>query len=392
MPMMTTAKTTFDTPLARIPTTCRGGKMLLIKVITITPGRCAGMSRAGGEDAAIALLRKMGLTKVEAQIYMYLLAEGPSTLPKIAEGLSMHRPQVYTSLRRLVSKSVVESLGGKPAVFRAVDPEVIVKMFSQEISRLMSDALEKMKSIRSRGGERSVGIWLMRSYEGALAKAESLIEKATVDMAVCGSPEFIMQVAEKLYQAEERGVNVYVLVYSPPGVEFSREKLEKLRKVRWAVSGDTLVVIDSRLGVLTQRRGVSPAAEYGLIIEEPVILDYILHDFFSRWLRSRVICDRRVRLPTKFTMHRLALLEASRLADEGVRLRARIRGRWVRSGKPMSIEGELVKPVIDLTTGLAHFIVKARGKLIKVGGPDAIVEDGAAHLIELASGGGGEDD
>lgn len=220
-----------------------------------------------------------------------------------------------------------------------------------------------------------------------MGRFEEAIKRAEIDLAVCGDPEFIRSMRELLVNTRERGVNVYIIVYELPGLSIEDVDLPSIGKIKKAVSGDLLVVSDSKIGVLAQRRlGPTIKPEYGLTIEEPVLVDYLLHDFFNRWIRSKSIRDELVRLPTSYTIFRLALYETSRLLKEGENIHGVFHGRWVQTGREGIVEGRILESTIDLTTGLSYFVIDTGLERIKVGGPDAVVEDFATARVELKRG------
>ena len=94
------------------------------------------------------VLRLMGLSNNEIRVYTTLLLNGPLTTPQLAEHLSVHRVQVYTVLRKLVSRGLVEVAQGKPMVYRAVEPEVLLEKFLSEVQNLRERALEEVRRLR----------------------------------------------------------------------------------------------------------------------------------------------------------------------------------------------------------------------------------------------------
>jgi len=341
-------------------------------------------SYGGGEDMnvdyIIELFKRLGLSSSDAKIYTLLISKGPLSPSKIAEILTMHRPQVHDSLKRLSAKGLVEVLGGRPSTYRAVEPEILFKVFDKEMKEIKNRAKEVLSALKVSTKEVDYGVWMLRSYEGIMLKAESLIEKAQIDLAVCGNEEFILRMIEKLRKARERGLLVYTIVYSEKHPRRIIPTVRKfLDKIKWAISGDLMVIADSKEAVLVQRR----IKDYGLYIREPVLIDYLLHDFFNRWIRGRSIKDPIVKLPRRFTIHRLALLEAKRMIEHGKKLKARIEGRLTKYDINTVIEGLIHDIILDLSTGLMHFLVKTEDGVMRVGGPDAIVEECAAYVIEL---------
>lgn len=332
------------------------------------------------------LFKTLDLTAFEAKLFIELLSHGPSSPSKLAEALGVHRPQVHASLKRLISKGLVEIYNGKPAKYRAVEPSILFDILSREVNELFKDSRVFVNNIPRKRQDTEYGIWLFKSSKGLMSRFLRAVSEAEVDLAVSGDVAFISRLRKKLIEAQERGVIVYVIVYEIPGVKFTGREIKGLLKAKRAVSGDLLVVSDSRVGILAQRRSeIRPLPNYGIAVEEPILIDYLLQDFFDRWLRSRSIIDEPINLPARYTMFKIGLIEVCRLLEQEKKLWGVFNGRWLRKKTDHGIlEGEIIKAFYDPETGIAQIHVKSKnGKVYTAGGPDAIVEDFATSIFTV---------
>ncbi len=330
------------------------------------------------------LFKLLDLTGFDAKVYVALLSLGPSSPSRLVEELSTHRPQIHGSLKRLAARGLVEVYSGRPAMYRAVPPDVALGLIGDEYEELVEEARRFLDSMEAKGREGVHGVWMYKSRRGLLSRFAKTIGEAETDLVVCGDAIFLAKLMPLLRDAQERGVTVYTLVYEIPGVVFREEDFSGLRKVKKAVSGDLMAIADSKIGVIAQRRlGADGFPEYGIVVEEPVLIDYLLQDFLYRWRRSAAVRDEPLRLPARLTMFKLAVIEAARLLGEGRGLWASARGRWVHRGAGGRVEGRVVKAGIDDTTGIAQMVVETGGGEVTIGGPDAILEDFAASEVYL---------
>ena len=324
------------------------------------------------------LFRTLDLTAFEAKVYVALLSHGPLSPSRLAEILGVHRPQVHASLRRLILRGLVEVHEGKPAMYRAVEPETLFEIISEEFDDMMDKSKSFINTIpRKKEGE-EYGVWIFKSRRGLIGRYVKAVSRAKVDLAISGDIVFISKLRKYVIAAQRRGVTVYVIVYDIPGVKFKEKVFEGFHKVKRAVSGDLLVVADSQIGILAQRRNeIETLPSYGIAVEEPMLIDYLLQDFFYRWLRSRTIIDEDIKLPVKYTMFKLGLIEVRKLIERGCRLWGIFRGRWLRKpGEDGNLEGEIIKAFFDPETGIAQIHVRSDdGNIYTAGGADAIVED-----------------
>ncbi len=343
------------------------------------------------EDEPIySLFRKMGLGGVDAKVYLMLLSRGPMSTPLIAEELGSYRSQVHVVLNRLLSKGFVEVSRGKPTLYRAVDPEVIIETFREETKRLEEEAMGFLSSIRK---ERSVfthGVWILRSKMGLYRRFRKAIRDASVDIVVCGEYRFLKGLLKDLVEAQKRGIMVYTIIYKRLEEELDQDKintLDALDRVKIAIPGDYFIVRDFLQAVLSQKRWRYPKEEsYGLVVEEPILINYIISDFFREWVWGEEIKDKGINLPARFTIHKLALYEAERLLKRNKRLYGYFEGWWVSSSRQGRIEGRIIDTHIDFLTGYMHFVVETSNGLIRAGGPDATLEEFATREVLLKEG------
>ncbi|NAZ24156.1 MAG: hypothetical protein GU357_00135 [Thermofilum sp.] len=339
------------------------------------------------EEEVAEVFSLLGISKFGCEVYLKLLQEGPLTLSELTEKMEAKTSQLYYYIKELVSKGLIEASSSRPVVYRAVSPSVLEKLYIEKTESLRARILERLKATAPRKqklASEEPNVYTLKNWRTFLARAEEAAHNATVDLVVCGDFEFVKYLNETIELKEKEGVNTYVLLYEVPGINIDYSKLPKLRKIRKYVSGDLVVISDSRVAVLSQRRrSLLEKPNYGLIIEDPVIIDYLEQDFFFRWIRSEIIRDENIKLPTSFTIFRLALYEAQKLLQKKCRLRVLVYGRYVRTGEDCMVEGELVNTLFEDSRGIAQLTIRVNGNTVTIGAQDAIIEDIAASRVEV---------
>jgi len=338
------------------------------------------------EDFA-QLFSILGVSRFGCEMYLRLLLEGPLSLSELSERLGAKTSQIYYYIKELASKGLVEISRGRPALYRAISPSILEKLYLEKLEFVRDTVLKRLKTIvpveRKIASEEPL-VYTVKNWKTFLLRAREVAYNATVNLIVCGDFEFVNYLGEIAELKEREGVNTYILLYEVPGITIDYSNLPRVGKLRKYVSGDLVVIADSRVAVVSQRRrGISENPSYGLVIEEPVIIDHIEQDFFYRWIRSEIIRDEPVKLPTSFTVLRLAIYEAQKLRQAKCKIRVLVYGRYVRSGVNCIIEGDLLDSVLEDSRGVAQFIIKVNGNNITVGSQDAIIEDIAASRVEL---------
>ena len=77
-------------------------------------------------EILLKTLVSLGLTEVDAEIYLLLATEGPQKGRNVAEVLKLYKQQLYRSLKRLQKKGVIHATLERPASFSAVSLEKIL--------------------------------------------------------------------------------------------------------------------------------------------------------------------------------------------------------------------------------------------------------------------------
>jgi len=110
----------------------------------------------------IKTLVSLGLSQVDAKIYVFLSAEGPQNGRNIAGTLKLYKQQLYRSLKRLQAKGIVNSSNKRPAVFSSISFEDVLDLFL-EVKKEEADILQesreellsKWRAITKKGNDNS---------------------------------------------------------------------------------------------------------------------------------------------------------------------------------------------------------------------------------------------
>lgn len=92
----------------------------------------------------------VGLSRIDAEVYVFLATKGSQKARKIAEALKMSKQQLYRTLRKLQDKGIVHSSGERPATFSAVHIEKVIDLLIEanlEEAQQMEENREKILSL-----------------------------------------------------------------------------------------------------------------------------------------------------------------------------------------------------------------------------------------------------
>jgi sugar-specific transcriptional regulator TrmB len=162
-------------------------------------------------------LYRLGLSKNEIKVYVYLARAGERKASEISEGLSLHRTETYRILRDLEKKGLISSVFEKPLKFIATPFEKALDVLI-ETKKMKLSLLEKRKA-------NLVDIWL------SLPKPETENERKEVFQILEGEEQISLK-ADEILDSAEKEVSIFVSEHDIPNFYHSGllDKLEKIYK------------------------------------------------------------------------------------------------------------------------------------------------------------------
>jgi len=164
------------------------------------------------DEKLVENLKRLGLKDYEARVYAALVLLGPSKASEVARESGVPRPKVYEVLKELHRKGFVDFSEGKPAFFRAVEPEKVIGALRDEYIKSAEEAIISLKSGRRRE-EEWYPVWYLQGEWNIRGKAEELIEGAQREViAAFVDRRFSRKLTRALRNANGRGVDVTALL------------------------------------------------------------------------------------------------------------------------------------------------------------------------------------
>ncbi len=202
------------------------------------------------DTAAVDRLVSLGFTSYEAKVYASLVSLGVGSVSEIHRNSRVPRTKVYETLDELIRQGAVELQAGRPALYRAVRPKVLVKRLTEdfvESAEEVGDILE-----RSYQDARPIESDLAWTVRGSLAIRKKLAEivssaKVNVRMIETYPPSNMLAVSGLLKTLKQRGVEVTaisVLRENQPVEEYKESGLIEYRVLQGRPSSGTVGVLD----------------------------------------------------------------------------------------------------------------------------------------------------
>ncbi len=184
-----------------------------------------------GEDGCVELFAVLGLTELEAQVYVFLLQHSPATGYRIAKSIGRSFPSTYKALATLESKGAILVADGSSRLSRAVPPDEFMDQLEtrfREKRRLAVQAIRQLP--RSPHDTR---IYQLTSVDQVYERSRRMLAEAEERVLVELFPKPLEALRSPTQQTAARGVDVTARVYQS-------ETLAGVRVIRSPYGSDTL--------------------------------------------------------------------------------------------------------------------------------------------------------
>lgn len=172
------------------------------------------------DESLITAIRAIGLTDLEARVYLHLLRTGPETGYSIGKAIGKPNPNVYMAIESLHAKGILEVAAGEPRLCRATPVDEVLAAARSRFDHALDAAASALAGCTSAGVDD--GVYQLGSAAQVIQRARRLLTDARSCAVVDALPAIADELADDMAHAAARGVSVVALVYRPitiPGVE-----------------------------------------------------------------------------------------------------------------------------------------------------------------------------
>lgn len=191
----------------------------------------------------VAALRDLGLTGLEAEIYVHLLRASPVTGYSVAKGLGKPTANVYKALDTLAQKGAVEIEEGHRRLVRPIPYQELLRNLESSFSKLRDDAAASLASLP--GPEHDHRIYHLHTLDQVMGKSRTLLAEAQSLVVADLFPEPAELLRPELEQLIQRGIQVVVRSYGPldlPGAHVDESARGKQIRQDWPAQWLNLVI------------------------------------------------------------------------------------------------------------------------------------------------------
>ena len=251
------------------------GSQKVVKLYDESTGTWKFVRKVRGPTKSIELIenmfQKLGLSKNEIRVYVYLARSKERKASEISEGLSLHRTETYRILRDLEKRGLVSSVFEKPLKFIAVPFESAIDVLI-EAKKLRIQRLERKKKALidvwsslpqpATAQKRKEVYQILEGEEQIDLKANEIIQNTEKEISVFASEDDLARLyhsgfIDKLEDLSKANFDVKLLTNNSRKSRFFAEKIRTLA-VKYALSDvkdvPTFILVDHEQLLLTIRK------------------------------------------------------------------------------------------------------------------------------------------
>ncbi|MCD4690954.1 TrmB family transcriptional regulator [bacterium] len=170
------------------------------------------------QTLAVEAFEQLGLSRLEAEIYVHLLENPPSTGYRIAKAIGRSKTNVYQAIEGLAAKGAILVSEGELRLCTAVSPEELLDQMERGFQDRKKLALDEVSSlIKPRMGDG--GIYRLASMDQVYERARRMLRGCEQTAYLDIYPGPFERLRPALEEALDRGINVFAEVYEPTELE-----------------------------------------------------------------------------------------------------------------------------------------------------------------------------
>ncbi|MEK5639506.1 TrmB family transcriptional regulator [Paenibacillus rhizosphaerae] len=246
----------------------------------------------------IEQLRSLGLSDLEARIYLVLHEEPHLSGYEVAKRVSVSRTNVYAALRVLTDKGFCRSIEADPVLYDAVPIGQLIRMLKSQFEQTAKALVEELDA----PPKAAPAFYTWKGEQALQTAIRRLIANADRSIVVDIWSEDVHWVEEALMEAQQRGINVILITIGEAGTGLSNVIVHQ-RSEEWAqvISRKFSVLCDGRAALIGSfGKSLKLSA---LETDHPSVIELLNNAFFHDVIADRIEQDFGRELEEKYGRH-----------------------------------------------------------------------------------------
>ncbi|EEM16108.1 MULTISPECIES: TrmB family transcriptional regulator [Bacillus] len=230
----------------------------------------------------IDLLKKIGLSDLEARCYLTLHEESDLSGYEVAKRVSVSRTNVYAALRSLTDKGACRSIEGETVLYNAVPIEQLIRLFQTEFEQTSKALINQLKT-----PPRPAPAFYNWQGSNALDNAvRRVIANAETSIVVDVWSEDLHYIEEALLVAECKGISVILITIGTSKTPL-KHVFQHYRDEEWPADERKFSILcDSSSALIGSFGGeIKPSA---LETNHPAVIEVIKNAFYHDMMMQHI--------------------------------------------------------------------------------------------------------
>lgn len=246
----------------------------------------------------VGALEAVGLTELEAQVYLYLLHHGPCGASRVYQALEFDKSSTYRLLDNLVEAGLVQQVGkGYGREFKVSEPNFVLELAkrkSSELSEAEQNIAELVTNLEDRAAEeyrsRNVQVYewaasVRQIWQAQLAPGVKIVREIGTTSILAPHVEnyqgFMQEIAR---QRAQKGIFLRSLVAEQDAdLVIDQSSGELMREVRFLPQGFTLQAAVAVFGETTGFHYPKGERVRGVVLKDEIIASLVKSLFDQVW-------------------------------------------------------------------------------------------------------------
>jgi HTH-type transcriptional regulator, sugar sensing transcriptional regulator len=202
------------------------------------------------QERVITTLLSLGLTEIDAKVYVFLAKMGLQRALDMHKSMKMNKEQLYRSLRKLQSKGLVTATMEHPARFSAVPFEKVLDLFiktkleeAHEVQKHKDEILSIWKSMAIEENDPSAKFTIIEGRTTIYSKIQQMIQETKTNFSAILTTSSLLRanqhgLFDSTKKASEKDKEIRFLTeLSPQYVSAMKGFLQEIKKNKLPVKG-----------------------------------------------------------------------------------------------------------------------------------------------------------
>lgn len=251
------------------------------------------------QDEAVETLTGLGLTMLQAKVYLALAKNGESSVKEIAKNSKVARQDSYRITPELLNIGLIEKLIYTPIKFKAIPVQeaidVLLEQRKKEITTLELKSKDIWKSFKEnelrKSSENEDHFIIINDLHARLIKAKKQVEttKQTIEIVTKWSffLTYTLEVIEEYTKALRNGITVKIITQRPEQLKSVPNELKKIMKhsgfeIRYvSYLPSSIVAIFDKEEVNISLSAEKTPMESGMLVSNNSSLIELSHNYFE---------------------------------------------------------------------------------------------------------------